>query len=55
YTFPAHREDLSVLRVVCRNGFSSDLAALLIEEAGVSSLLPRPGRSSGPPAKGRSG
>jgi glutamate decarboxylase len=26
YTFPADREDLAVLRVVCRNGFSYDLA-----------------------------
>lgn len=26
YTFPADREDLAVLRVVCRNGFSHDLA-----------------------------
>ena len=26
YTFPADREDLAVLRVVCRNGFSQDLA-----------------------------
>ncbi|MER8233365.1 glutamate decarboxylase [Streptomyces sp. NPDC101490] len=34
YTFPAHREDLSVLRVVCRNGFSADLAGLLIEDLG---------------------
>lgn len=32
YTFPANREDLSVLRVVCRNGFSADLAGLLIED-----------------------
>ncbi|MFD3992163.1 glutamate decarboxylase [Streptomyces sp. NPDC058583] len=38
YTFPANREDLSVLRVVCRNGFSADLAALLIEDLG--RLLP---------------
>ncbi|MEU9197215.1 glutamate decarboxylase [Streptomyces hundungensis] len=38
YTFPANREDLSVLRVVCRNGFSSDLAGLLIEDLG--RLLP---------------
>ncbi|MFF2849810.1 glutamate decarboxylase [Streptomyces sp. NPDC058001] len=30
YSFPAHREDLSVLRVVCRNGFSEDLAALFL-------------------------
>ncbi|QKW07290.1 glutamate decarboxylase [Streptomyces sp. NA04227] len=32
YTFPAHREDLSVLRVVCRNGFSEDLATLFYED-----------------------
>ncbi|MFF2011993.1 glutamate decarboxylase [Streptomyces sp. NPDC058195] len=38
YTFPANREDLAVLRVVCRNGFSSDLAALLLED--VERLLP---------------
>ncbi|GHH55834.1 glutamate decarboxylase [Streptomyces umbrinus] len=38
YTFPENREDLSVLRVVCRNGFSSDLAELFVEDLG--SLLP---------------
>ncbi|MET8474382.1 glutamate decarboxylase [Streptomyces sp. NPDC006422] len=38
YTFPAHREDLAVLRIVCRNGFSSDLAELLLEDLG--RLLP---------------
>ncbi|MFJ9637379.1 glutamate decarboxylase [Streptomyces sp. NPDC101178] len=38
YTFPANRQDLSVLRVVCRNGFSSDLAALLVED--LKLLLP---------------
>ncbi|MEV0224639.1 glutamate decarboxylase [Streptomyces sp. NPDC050704] len=38
YTFPANREDLSVLRVVCRNGFSSDLAELFAEDLG--RLLP---------------
>ncbi|MER7517304.1 glutamate decarboxylase [Streptomyces sp. NPDC126499] len=38
YTFPAHREDLSVLRVVCRNGFSADLAGLLVED--LHRLLP---------------
>lgn len=32
YTFPAHREDLSVLRVVCRNGFSHDLAEQLLDD-----------------------
>lgn len=38
YTFPAHREDLAVLRVVCRNGFTADLAELFL--ADLSSLLP---------------
>ncbi|MBM9620189.1 glutamate decarboxylase [Streptomyces zhihengii] len=38
YTFPANREDLSVLRVVCRNGFSADLAELLMED--LRQLLP---------------
>ncbi|MEU9455371.1 glutamate decarboxylase [Streptomyces sp. NPDC048277] len=38
YTFPANREDLSVLRVVCRNGFSKDLAELFIED--LTRLLP---------------
>jgi glutamate decarboxylase len=31
YTFPPDREDLAVLRIVCRNGFSHDLADLLLE------------------------
>jgi glutamate decarboxylase len=30
YTFPAEREDLAVLRIVVRNGFTHDLADLLI-------------------------
>jgi glutamate decarboxylase len=30
YTFPADRADLSVLRVVCRNGFSHDLAEVFL-------------------------
>ncbi|MFJ3702866.1 MULTISPECIES: glutamate decarboxylase [Streptomyces] len=38
YTFPANRQDLSVLRVVCRNGFSSDLAELLLDD--LRGLLP---------------
>ncbi|GAA2426846.1 glutamate decarboxylase [Streptomyces mauvecolor] len=46
YTFPANREDLSVLRVVCRNGFSSDLGALLLEDLG--RLLPELRRQPGP-------
>jgi len=31
YTFPEHREDLAVLRIVCRNGFSLDLADLFLD------------------------
>ncbi|MFF8769144.1 glutamate decarboxylase [Kitasatospora sp. NPDC015120] len=38
YTFPANREDLAVLRVVCRNGFSRDLADLLLGD--LERLLP---------------
>ncbi|MFB7938108.1 glutamate decarboxylase [Streptomyces sp. NPDC056049] len=38
YTFPANREDLSVLRIVCRNAFSADLAGLLVED--LNRLLP---------------
>jgi glutamate decarboxylase len=30
YTFPANRADLAVLRVVCRNGFSHDLAEVFL-------------------------
>jgi len=32
YTFPADRSDLAVLRVVCRNGFSRDLADLFLRD-----------------------
>jgi glutamate decarboxylase len=32
YTFPADRTDLSVLRIVCRNGFSHDLAEQLLHD-----------------------
>lgn len=46
YTFPANRQDLSVLRVVCRNGFSSDLAELLLED--MRRLLPELRSQSGP-------
>ncbi|MFJ3823253.1 glutamate decarboxylase [Streptomyces nodosus] len=38
YTFPADREDLSVLRIVCRNGFSTDLADLFMDD--LTRLLP---------------
>ncbi|WP_405854759.1 glutamate decarboxylase [Streptomyces sp. NBC_00090] len=46
YTFPANREDLSVLRVVCRNGFSEDLAGLFVED--LNRLLPELRSQSGP-------
>ncbi|MER5223172.1 glutamate decarboxylase [Streptomyces flaveus] len=46
YTFPANREDLSALRVVCRNGFSSDLAELFVEDLG--RLLPELRRQPNP-------
>jgi glutamate decarboxylase len=46
YTFPENRQDLSVLRVVIRNGFSQDLADLLI--ADVTRLLPELDRQPGP-------
>ncbi|GAA1375378.1 glutamate decarboxylase [Streptomyces beijiangensis] len=46
YTFPENRQDLSALRIVCRNGFSADLAELLMEDLG--SLLPELRRQSGP-------
>ncbi|KUO08197.1 glutamate decarboxylase [Streptomyces sp. DSM 15324] len=46
YTFPPHREDLSVLRVVCRNGFSEDLADLFVDD--LTRLLPELRRQSGP-------
>ena len=38
YTYPADRQDLAVLRVVCRNGFSEDLAGLLGDD--LDRLLP---------------
>ncbi|MEV7554204.1 glutamate decarboxylase [Amycolatopsis sp. NPDC089917] len=46
YTFPENRMDLAVLRIVVRNGFTHDLADLLLED--LRRLLPeldhRPGR-----------
>ena len=38
YTFPENRTDLAVLRIVCRNGFTHDLASLLIDD--IARLLP---------------
>ncbi|MGP4001813.1 glutamate decarboxylase [Streptomyces sp. 8N706] len=46
YTFPPHREDLSVLRVVCRNGFTPDLAEMFLED--LRGLLPELRRQTAP-------
>ncbi|MGW7367351.1 glutamate decarboxylase [Streptomyces sp. NPDC054841] len=52
YTFPPNREDLSVLRFVCRNGFSADLSALLMED--LNRILPDLRAQSAPLSKDRS-
>ncbi|MFE7298227.1 glutamate decarboxylase [Streptomyces sp. NPDC057579] len=46
YTFPPNRQDLSVLRVVCRNGFSLDLADNFV--ADLEQLLTELRRQSAP-------
>ncbi|WP_327069351.1 glutamate decarboxylase [Kitasatospora sp. NBC_01250] len=46
YTFPDNRTDLSVLRMVCRNGFTMDLADMLL--ADLARLLPELSRQPGP-------
>jgi glutamate decarboxylase len=50
YTFPANREDLAVLRIVCRNGFSHDLADLFLQDlrAAVADLHEVPATVIGP-------
>jgi glutamate decarboxylase len=46
YKFPANREDLHVLRVVVRNGFSRDLADLFLED--LEAILPMLDRQPAP-------
>jgi glutamate decarboxylase len=46
YRFPENREDLHVLRVVVRNGFSRDLADLFLGD--VERLLPKLGKQAKP-------
>ena len=46
YTFPENRTDLAVLRIVVRNGFSQDLADLLMED--IHRLLPELESQPGP-------
>jgi glutamate decarboxylase len=53
YTFPADMQDTAVIRIVVRNGFSMDMAGLLLEDlrqhAQALAAQPRPG---GQPAPG---
>jgi glutamate decarboxylase len=46
YTFPENRTDLSVMRIVVRNGFSNDLADMLLDD--LQRALPRLERQSAP-------
>lgn len=46
YSFPPDRTDLAVLRIVCRNGFTHDLADLLIRD--LTWLLPELDKQDGP-------
>jgi glutamate decarboxylase len=55
YTFPANRTDLAALRIVIRNGFSHDMAGLLLDD--LRRLLPELQAQPGPlhPAASSSG
>jgi glutamate decarboxylase len=53
YTFPANREDLAVLRVVCRNGFSQDLADVFVRD--LRSVVRRLQEAGGPALSTTSG
>ena len=53
YTFPPNREDLSVLRVVCRNGFSADLADLFVEDLEPAAARTAPAVTPVDPGQGR--
>jgi glutamate decarboxylase len=46
YTFPANRTDLAALRIVVRNGFSHDMADMLLADLGQA--LPRLARQTAP-------
>jgi glutamate decarboxylase len=54
YTFPADMQDTAVIRIVVRNGFSMDMADLLLEDLRqhARDLAARP-RAMAPPADGR--
>jgi glutamate decarboxylase len=46
YTFPKNREGIAALRIVVRNGFSHDLADLLLDD--LHRILPRLQKQTGP-------
>ena len=46
YTFPKNRDDIAALRIVVRNGFSHDLADLLLDS--LNRVLPRLRRQIAP-------
>jgi glutamate decarboxylase len=48
YTFPPNRQDIAVLRVVCRNGFSHDMAGMLLDD--IRALLPELSAQAAPTA-----
>jgi glutamate decarboxylase len=48
YKFPENREDLRVLRVVVRNGFSRDLADLFLQD--LKRMLPKLEKQAAPMA-----
>ena len=54
YTFPADRTDLAALRIVVRNGFSHDMADMLLSDLGraLPRLAARPGPERGPESAG---
>jgi glutamate decarboxylase len=55
YTFPANREDLAALRVVIREGFSRDLADMLLDDLtrAVEHFETRPARPPAPAPSAR--
>ena len=52
YTMPEHAEDVAVLRIVVREGFSRDMAAMLLNDIrkAVTWLEARPEHQPKPPA-----
>ena len=51
YTFPKNREGIAALRIVVRNGFSHDLADLLLDDLAARTGSTCPCTSTGRPAR----